>query len=66
MALLSLRRAIEKVLVDLDPERVAVWGWSAGGSMSLNAIFKYPDLYRTAIAVAPFWMVPLLNSRFFR
>jgi dipeptidyl-peptidase-4 len=37
----------------VDPARVAVWGWSGGGSMSLNAIFRYPYLYRTAIAVAP-------------
>ena len=36
-----------------DPARVGVWGWSGGGSMSLHAIFRYPDLYRTAIAVAP-------------
>jgi len=36
----------------LDPERVGVWGWSGGGSMSLNAIFRYPDLYRAAVAVA--------------
>lgn len=37
----------------LDSERVGVWGWSGGGSMSLNAIFKYPDLYHTAVSVAP-------------
>jgi dipeptidyl-peptidase-4 len=37
----------------LDPQRVGVWGWSGGGSMSLNAIFKYPDLYTTAISIAP-------------
>jgi dipeptidyl-peptidase-4 len=37
----------------LDPKRVAIWGWSGGGSMSLNAIFRYPDLYQTAIAIAP-------------
>ena len=36
----------------LDPERVGIWGWSGGGSMSLNAIFRYPDLYRTAMAIA--------------
>ena len=36
----------------LDPDRVGVWGWSGGGSMSLNGIFRYPDLYKTAIAVA--------------
>jgi dipeptidyl-peptidase-4 len=37
----------------LDARRVGVWGWSGGGSMSLNAIFKFPDLYSTAIAIAP-------------
>ncbi len=37
----------------VDRTRVGIWGWSGGGSMSLNAIFKYPDLYRTAIAIAP-------------
>lgn len=37
----------------VDPTRVGVWGWSGGGSMSLNAIFRYPDLYRTAVAIAP-------------
>ena len=37
----------------VDPARVGSWGWSGGGSMSLNAVFRYPDLYRTAIAVAP-------------
>jgi dipeptidyl-peptidase-4 len=37
----------------VDAKRIGVWGWSGGGSMSLNAIFRYPDLYSTAIAVAP-------------
>ena len=36
----------------LDPARVGIWGWSGGGSMSLNAIFRYPDLYKTAMAIA--------------
>ena len=36
-----------------DSQRVGIWGWSGGGSMSLNAIFRYPELYHTAIAVAP-------------
>lgn len=36
----------------LDPARVGIWGWSGGGSMSLNAIFRYPDVYHTAMAVA--------------
>jgi dipeptidyl-peptidase-4 len=45
-----------KVISDweyIDKERIGIWGWSGGGSMSLNAIFRYPDLYKTAIAVAP-------------
>mmetsp|Transcript_31702 Transcript_31702/g.66671 ORF Transcript_31702/g.66671 Transcript_31702/m.66671 type:complete len:821 (-) Transcript_31702:187-2649(-) len=37
----------------LDPKRVAIWGWSGGGSMSLNAIFRHPDLYQTALSIAP-------------
>lgn len=37
----------------LDPKRVGIWGWSGGGSSSLDALFRYPDLYKTAMAVAP-------------
>ena len=37
----------------IDPERIGIWGWSYGGFMSLNALFQAPDIYRTAIAVAP-------------
>jgi dipeptidyl-peptidase-4 len=44
----------------LDPKRVGIWGWSGGGSSSLQAIFKYPQLYRMAIAIAP---VP--NQRYY-
>ena len=36
----------------LDPARVGVWGHSGGGSMSLHAIFRHPDLYRVAMALA--------------
>lgn len=36
----------------LDPRRVGIWGWSGGGSMTLNALLKYPDLYQAGIAVA--------------
>ena len=36
----------------IDPARVASWGWSGGGQMTLNAIFRHPDLYATAMAVA--------------
>ena len=46
-------REIVKQRTYLDPERVAVWGWSAGGTMTLNAMFRYPDLYKTGMAIAP-------------
>ena len=36
----------------VDPNRIGIWGWSGGGSMSLNAIFRYGDLYHTAMAIA--------------
>jgi dipeptidyl-peptidase-4 len=37
----------------VDAARIGIWGWSGGGSSSLNAIFRYPDLYSVAMAVAP-------------
>ena len=36
----------------VDPDRVAVWGWSGGGSATLNLLFRYPEIYKTGIAVA--------------
>ena len=36
-----------------DSVRVAVWGWSGGGSSTLNLMFRSPDLYRVGMAVAP-------------
>jgi dipeptidyl-peptidase-4 len=37
----------------LDASRVGVWGWSGGGSMTLNLMFRSPDIYRMGMAVAP-------------
>lgn len=36
----------------LDTARVAVWGWSGGGSSTLNLMFQYPEIYKTGIAIA--------------
>jgi dipeptidyl-peptidase-4 len=36
----------------VDSERIAVWGWSGGGSATLNLMFQYPEIYKTGIAVA--------------
>lgn len=53
-------RAVLKNRPSIDKKRIGVWGWSGGGSSSLHAIFKYPELYHTAIVVAP---VP--NQRYY-
>ncbi len=37
----------------IDKERVAVWGWSGGGSSTLNLLFQYPDIFQTGISIAP-------------
>jgi dipeptidyl-peptidase 4 len=37
----------------VDSSRIAVWGWSGGGSTTLNLLFQYPEIYKTGIAVAP-------------
>jgi dipeptidyl-peptidase-4 len=37
----------------IDPARIGIWGWSYGGFMSLNAVFQHPDVFKTAVAVAP-------------
>ena len=36
----------------VDSSRIAVWGWSGGGSATLNLMFQYPSIYKTGIAVA--------------
>lgn len=37
----------------VDPSRIGIWGWSGGGSSTLNALFRYPDVYRMGMSVAP-------------
>jgi dipeptidyl-peptidase-4 len=37
----------------VDSTRIGVWGWSGGGSTTLNLMFRYPELYQTGMAVAP-------------
>ena len=43
--------ASSRSYIDLD--RVAVWGWSGGGTNTLNLLFRSPDLYKVGMAVAP-------------
>ena len=36
----------------VDTSRVAVWGWSGGGSATLNLMFQYPEIFKTGISIA--------------
>lgn len=44
----------------IDDSRIGIWGWSYGGFMSSNCLFKAPDVFKMAIAVAP-----VTNWRFY-
>jgi dipeptidyl-peptidase-4 len=37
----------------VDPSRIGIWGWSGGGSMTLNMMFRHPEIYKTGMSVAP-------------
>jgi dipeptidyl-peptidase-4 len=36
----------------VDTSRVAVWGWSGGGSSTLSLLMQYPQIYKTGISIA--------------
>jgi dipeptidyl-peptidase-4 len=46
-------KAIIAKMSFVDASRVGIWGWSGGGSSTLNAMFRYPDIYKMGMAVAP-------------
>ena len=46
-------RATMKKFDWIDETRIGIWGWSGGGSSTLLAMFKHPDLYSTGISIAP-------------
>jgi dipeptidyl-peptidase-4 len=48
----------------IDLTRVGIWGWSGGGSNTLNALFRKPDAYQLGIAVAPKPQPHLYNAWF--
>ena len=47
---MAARKFLDKNYFDKD--RVAVWGWSGGGSATLNLIFQHPEIYKTGISIA--------------
>jgi dipeptidyl-peptidase-4 len=48
---MAAKKVIEWPFVDKD--RVVIWGWSGGGSSTLNLMFQYPEIYKTGISIAP-------------
>src|SRR5439155_15887597 len=44
--------SLEKTHSFIDPKRVGVWGWSGGGTETLNLMFRYPDVYSVGVSVA--------------
>lgn len=43
---------IFKMFSFIDTSRVGIWGWSGGGQMTLNCMFRYPEIYKTGLAVS--------------
>jgi dipeptidyl-peptidase-4 len=46
-------RALAATRQYIDIDRVGVWGWSGGGSNTLNCMFRFPDVFKVGVAVAP-------------
>ncbi len=48
----------------IDTNRYGIWGWSGGGSSTLNAMFRYPEIYKTGMAVAPVADIHLYDATY--
>ncbi|MCA8973140.1 MAG: DPP IV N-terminal domain-containing protein [Planctomycetes bacterium] len=46
----------------IDRERLAIWGWSGGGAMTLNMLFRHPKLFAAGMAVAPVTDISLYDT----
>ena len=49
-------KAVKSMLAKMpyiDASRIGIWGWSGGGVATLNAMFRYPEIYKMGMAVAP-------------
>ena len=46
-------RALAAARPYIDRDRVGVWGWSGGGSNTLNCMFRFPDVFAVGVSVAP-------------
>lgn len=45
-------RKIFEMFDFIDTDRIGMWGWSGGGQMTMNCMFRYPEIYKTGIAVS--------------
>ena len=57
-------KALGRMRPYVDLTRVGIWGWSGGGSNTLNAMFRKPDSYHVGIAVVPKPQPHLYNAWF--
>lgn len=46
-------KAIEAKMPFVDPARIGITGASSGGTATLDALFRYPDIYKMGIALSP-------------
>jgi dipeptidyl-peptidase-4 len=46
-------RAVAARFPFVDRDRVGIWGASGGGSNTLNAIFRFPEVFKVGVSVAP-------------
>lgn len=54
--------ALRKQHTWMDPQRQVIWGWSGGGAMTLNMLFRYPDLFAAGMSVAPVTDIALYDT----
>jgi dipeptidyl-peptidase 4 len=46
-------RSVAEKFAFVDADRLGIWGWSGGGSNTLNSMFRFPDVYKVGVSVAP-------------
>ncbi|MGE3172728.1 MAG: DPP IV N-terminal domain-containing protein [Planctomycetota bacterium] len=46
----------------MDRTRLAIWGWSGGGAMTLNMLFRYPERFAAGMSVAPVTDIGLYDT----